>query len=317
MSASNKVNYSLNPTGEFVIEKYNSAKLFSSFFPGVAGKQGIPMWLFYVNRGQCVCSMGVFDKEHPIMEFLPANRAYQLASTQGFRTFIKVKNKNSSLFYEPFQDHLQDKEIQRTQKMKILPASLILEEVNHTLGLKFTVEYFNIPQDNYSGLVRILKIENLKDKTVDLEGLDGLPLIIPYGINNVGLKFMRRLFEAFVEVSNYDKGVPFFRGKVKPTDTPDVVKIKKGNFYTGFEIKDDKTRQIIPVVDPVRIFGAHSDLSYPENFLSEPGKDLYNDQVLENRLPCSMGLFNASIPAGETYTYYSIIGHALIHKRTE
>jgi len=310
LASSQKVQYQLNETGEFIITGYNSAKLFSSFFPGIAGKEGIPMWLFYVNRGQCVCSMGIKDKEHPIMEFLPANRAYQLTSTQGFRTFIKLHNQNSPVFYEPFQDHLRDNKIERIQKMKICPFSLILEEENHTLGLKFEVSYFNIPQENYSGLVRILKIENMKPETVTLEGLDGLPLIIPYGINNVGLKFMRRLFEAFVEVSNYETGVPFFRGKVKPTDTPDVVKIKKGNFYVGFETTGEQARLIKPIVDPYKIFGTHSDLSYPENFLSQPVADLYKDQILENRLPCSMGSFKTSIPAGGTYTYYSIIGHA-------
>jgi len=68
--------YHLSRDGEFIIKGYNSAKTFASFFPGIAGPHGIPMWVFYVNRGQCVCSMGIDDKEHPIMEFLSANRAY-------------------------------------------------------------------------------------------------------------------------------------------------------------------------------------------------------------------------------------------------
>jgi len=311
LSASDKVNYSLNSSGEFIIEHYNSAKLFSSFFPGVAGKRGMPMWLFYANRGQCICSMGVQDKQHPIMEFLPANRAYQLAASQGFRTFIKPLNQDSVRFYEPFQNKLQGKDLDRSQKMIISPSSLTLEEENRTLGLKFTVEYFNIPQDNYSGLVRTLKIQNLNDSTFDLEALDGLPLIIPYGIDNNGLKFMRRLVEAFVEVSNYETGIPFFRGKVKPADRPDVVRIKKGNFYVGFESSGENVKLITPVVDPVKIFGSQSDYSYPEKFLQEPAENMYQDQILENRLPSSMGYFKTSIPSGETYTYTSVIGHAL------
>ena len=62
--------YYLGENGEFVIEQYNYAKPFASFFPGIAGPHGIPMWAFYVNRGQCVCSMGIDNKEMPIMEFL-------------------------------------------------------------------------------------------------------------------------------------------------------------------------------------------------------------------------------------------------------
>ncbi len=310
MTPSNKSQYQLNETGEFMITDYNSTKLFSSFFPGIAGKNGIPMWLFYVNRGQCVCSIGIQDKQHPIMEFLPANRAYQLASTQGFRTFIKPSGHELIRLYEPFQNHLRDCQIKRTQHMIITPSRLTLEEINHTLGLKFTVEYFNIPQDNYAGLVRNLHIQNLNSDTVTFEGLDGLPLIIPYGVDNHNLKHMRRLVEAFVEVRNYDRRAPFFRGKVESTNRPDVVRIKKGNFYLGFETRESETNLIAPIVDPEKIFGFQSDYSYPQSFLTSSAAEMTGGQILENRLPCAMGLFQTSIPAGETYTYTSIIGHA-------
>lgn len=310
MTDTGKSQYHLNDAGEYIIGDYNSTKLFSSFFPGVAGQDGIPMWLFYVNRGQCVCSMGVQDKEHPIMEFLPANRAYQLVSTQGFRTFIKLPDHSSIPFYEPFQNHLHDREIIRTQRMVIGPACLRLEETNRTLGLKFTVDYFNIPQADYAGLVRILHIENLNSVPVTLEGLDGLPLIIPYGVDNHMLKQMRRLVEAFVEVSNYEQQVPFFRGKVEPADRPDVVRIQKGNFYLGFEAGDSGNRLITPIVDPVKIFGNQSDYSYPERFLSGTASEMIEGQILENRLPCAMGRFETSIAAGASYSYTSVIGHA-------
>lgn len=298
--------YQLNKAGEFIIDDYNSSKLFSSFFPGVAGKSGIPMWTFYVNRGQCICSMGVEGKHHPIMEFLPANWAYNLVSTQGFRTFIKLPKDFPIKFYEPFQNNLRDKKMERSQKMIISASQLRLEEINHTLGMKFTVEYFNVPQENYAGLIRKLHIENLNDHSVKLEILDGLPLIIPYGIDNNGLKFMRRLVEAFVEVVNSENKAPFFKGKVKPADRPDVVKIKKGNFYLGFA-EDGKL--VTPIVDPVKIFGIRGDYNYPENFLKSASSKLAEGQIFENRLPSAMGLFQPEIVVGKTYTCNSIIGH--------
>ena len=298
--------YYLTPSGEFVIKDYNSTKLFSSFLPGVAGKNGIPMWTFYVNRGQCICSMGVEGKHHPIMEFLPANWAYNLVSSQGFRTFTKLDENFPISFYEPFQNNLRDEALERTQKMIISTSQLKLEEINFTLGLKFTVEYFNVPQESYAGLIRRLHIENLNDRSITLEVLDGLPLIIPYGIDNNGLKFMRRLFEAFVEVVNYENNVPFFKGKVKTADRPDVVKIKKGNFYLGF-IED--SHLVTPIVDPVKIFGIRGDYNYPANFLNSDLNELIKGQIFENRLPCAMGIFEQEIAAGKTSTYTSIIGY--------
>ena len=310
MNSSPKPNYQLDKNGEFVISNYNAAKPFSSFFPGIAGKMGIPMWVFYVNRGQGICSMGVQDKENPIMEFLPANWAYQLAPTQGFRTFLKFPVSSEVTFYEPFQDHIQDKNIQRTQSMRISPSHLVLEEENKSLGLRFTVEYHSIPDENYAGIIRNLHITNLNNTDVSFEGLDGLPLIIPFGIGNFGLKNIRRLMEAFVEVKNYDEKAPLFKAKVKPSDTPDVQVLERGNFYVGFENSPEGMKKLTPIVDPERIFGAHNDYSYPDFFLSTPFDKLLDHQAFENRYPSAMGMFSTKLGAGETYTVSSVIGHA-------
>ncbi|MGC9361420.1 MAG: hypothetical protein ACP5F3_00680 [Candidatus Syntrophosphaera sp.] len=299
--------YKFTGDGDFVIMDYNSTKPFSSFFPGVAGKSGIPMWTFYVNRGQCLCSMGIEGKHHPIMEFLPANWAYNLVPTQGFRTFVKLPDNPSRSFYEPFQNNLRDEEHRRFQRMLISPASLVLQEVNETLGLKFIVEYFNIPGDRYAGLARKLTIQNLNQKPVKLQVLDGLPMIVPYGLDDWGLKHMRRLFEAFVEVVNHEQRVPFYKLKVEPADRPDVVRIAKGNFYLGFGT-DHKL--VSPVCDPVKVFGIRGDYNFPEKFLSEPFEEVLSDQRFENRLPCAMGSFETTLAEHRTYTYISVIGHA-------
>ena len=52
-------NYYLRPDGVFVIENYNQQKPFANFFPGISGAWGIPMWVFYVNRGQGIASFGI------------------------------------------------------------------------------------------------------------------------------------------------------------------------------------------------------------------------------------------------------------------
>jgi len=74
----------------YVIKDYQKQKPFSSFLSGVAGPMGIPMWSFYVNRGQLIASFGVRDKNGQIMEFTPANGAYREVPSIGFRTFVKV-----------------------------------------------------------------------------------------------------------------------------------------------------------------------------------------------------------------------------------
>ena len=62
--------YYLDDNGAFIIEDYQHVKLFADFFPGVSGLYGVPMWAFYVNRGQAVSSFGIESKDKAILEFL-------------------------------------------------------------------------------------------------------------------------------------------------------------------------------------------------------------------------------------------------------
>ena len=39
---------------KFLIENYGKKSTFASFLPGISGEKGIPIWCYYVNRGQCV-----------------------------------------------------------------------------------------------------------------------------------------------------------------------------------------------------------------------------------------------------------------------
>ena len=82
----------------FFMEDYQHKAPFSSFLPGIAGRMGIPAWVYYNNRGQGVCSFGVQDRDHAILEFCPAHMAYQNNARTGFRTFLKVNGQFQEAF---------------------------------------------------------------------------------------------------------------------------------------------------------------------------------------------------------------------------
>lgn len=170
-------------SGQFVMEQFHENKPFASFLPGLAGLKGIPMWTFYVNRGQGISSFGVRDKNSPIMEFSPASISYKNVASSGFRTFIKLGERAE--IYEPFQSSHPDPAVKR--KMTILPNGLTIEEEHAVHGLKMTVHYFNLPNDDYAALVRRVEIENTGGAELSLELLDGLPEILPYGSANSAL----------------------------------------------------------------------------------------------------------------------------------
>ncbi len=301
----NKVRYYLNEEGEFVIENYNLAKPFASFFPGIAGIWGIPIWVFYVNRAQGIASFGIKDKDHPIMEFLPANKSYQQASLLGFRTFIKVHRGKKVIFYEAFHNGAGALGCKTENKMLITSSALKLSEINHTLGIKVEVEYFPVPNDDFGALARKVTVINLKSGSQALEILDGLPKIIPYGLNNMFLKELPRTIEAWMGVENLEKSVPFIRTKVDPSDKPEVTHIKGGNFYLTFDGKG----LIKPIVDPDEIFGAINDFTYPKVFLDKAKFGYPAHQLTGGKTPCCMCHRKFVLRKSNGLTLYSLIGN--------
>ncbi len=303
-----KPKYYIDSKGEFVIENYNLAGPFSNFLPGIAGFFGIPMWAFYVNRAQCVCSFGLKSKDNPIMEYLPANRAYQLVPSQGFRTFIKLKNNKKSIFYEPFCIN-DENNSSVTQRMFISPHELRIQEVALDTGLEVEVAYFTIPNENFAALARVVSLKNISKKDLSIDVLDGTPLIVPYGASDFFLQKMRRTLEAWMLVENLEKGVPFYKLKVDPSDISEVTFIEEGNFYLSLLSKAGRKSPLPVVIDPELIFGERNDFSYPVNFLDKGKFKVPSLQMRQNKLPSAMSLASFKLKKKESATLYSLIGH--------
>ena len=307
--------YYLNSSGEFVIENYNFAKPLANFFPGIAGKYGIPMWTFYVNRGQAIASFGTKDKDRAILEFFPANKAWQLTSLQGFRTFIKISSGKKIIFYEPFHCQWVNSGFNLSHKMSISPSGLKIEESNFTLGLNIKVEYFNIPNDSFAALTRIVTIRNTGKSQRKIQLLDGLPQVVPYGTSNLFLKKLGRTIEAWMNVENLEKGVPFYKLDVDPTDRPEVIHIKEGNFYLGFHYTKGKPQVIRPIVNPEIIFGQMTDFCCPRQFLSLKNfiAPAPAEKITKNKTPCAFLPLNLELRPNEEKTFYCLSG--FMHSR--
>ncbi|AZK46337.1 cellobiose phosphorylase [Paenibacillus lentus] len=295
-------NYSFDQNA-FVIKQFDKAKPFSSFLPGLAGLKGIPMWTFYVNRGQAVCSFGIRDKNSPIMEFSPASITYQSVSSKGFRTFIKREGAED--IYEPFQSAAPDAAAER--KMVILPNEIGIEEVNKKQGIAVKVTYFQMPNDDYAALVRKVEITNISGQPVKLELLDGLPEILPYGVDNAGYKEIGNLLRSWMEVYNLDNNIPYYRVRSSTNDSAEVSEVQSGHFYLSF---DQDGKIIKPIVDFQIIFGDNTSLAYPDCFAERSLAELMAEQeYCTNKVPCGFTGVSAQLAPGETTTLHTIIGH--------
>ena len=260
--------------GNFVIENYNHKKPFSNFLPGIAGKMGIPLWAFYVNRGQGIASFGLQDKNHPILPFTPANKAYEYAPISGFRTFIKVNGE----VYEPFKVDSKN-----PHSMSINQSSFTITDINERLGLKTEVNYYGLPNSPIAGLVRQVRVTNLSTKKLDLEILDGLSEILASGIQNEAFKAVSNVLASWMDVQYLENNLAYYTLRSSTGDSSEVGKVEDGNFYLGVL----NSKRVRPIVDLELVFGQNTAKTTPMRFEETSLKDLMAmPQVTTNRIPC-------------------------------
>ncbi len=294
--------YSLESDNRFVIDQYNDLAPFASFLPGIAGVMGRPAWAFYVNRGQAIASFGVRNKDGAFLEFFPADKAYQLTPSRGFRTFLKISDGEQSLNYEPFQ---RGAEADVKQRLYVTPHEVGVEEINPQLGFSIRADMFTLPEAPVAGLLRRVAITNTSRQTKKIEIVDGLAQVLPFGMNQWILKFMSRTSEAFMRVEGVAENLPFYRLKVWPGDSPQVEPVIACNLFAGF-FNGGRTRVI---VDAERIFGLAGDFSKPERFFANDALDFAN-QVAGNQTPSAFQTLAVEIQPEQSQVFYGFYGHA-------
>jgi hypothetical protein len=279
--------------GRLWMNNYDQKKPFASFLPGVAGKYGIPMWVYYVNRGQLISSFGLESKEQPMLDFSPANMAYRRTEIDGFRTLLKV---NGNVI-EPFSTLTHN-----PRQMFVEMNSIGLKE---DLGdLTIEVKYFNVVEKAYPGLVRKVTLKNNHKKPLDLEMIDGLATLWPFGTSQFMIKNMSNLAVAWFDVFNEDRKMPLLKNRSTTEDTAEVEGVEAGHFYVSIDENNDK---LDVIYDPTLPFGYDTSLREAKRFSQTSLSDLLTeDQVKVNQL---MSAFSAkTMVLEDTYTFYTLFG---------
>ncbi|MCF8413426.1 MAG: hypothetical protein K9G44_08440 [Melioribacteraceae bacterium] len=292
---------------KYVIEDFHKNSNFASFLPGVAGLKGIPMWVFYVNRGQAIASFGIESKDNSIMEFFPANKSYQQVSSVGFRTFIKKTTGSKNEIVEPFsQNSLRNS----ATSMSIGMNELVIREVNPVNGIQTTITYFTIPNDNIAALARRVSLKNISPDKIVGEYLDGMPVVIPFGVNNFFMKEMANTAVAWMGVTNYENKIPYYKIHSSIEDKPEVEEFEAGNFYLTTEHRQGNDILLSAIIDPKIIFEYDNSFTFPYGLDNHNLSDLFErKQNSLGQLPCGFFGNKFNLEPGETLNYSSIIGN--------
>lgn len=286
--------------GHFIIENYDQQKPFASFLPGISGVNGIPLWVYYTNRGQGIAGFGVENKHGAIMDFVPANMAYKRTELHGFRTFIKMDGRVHEIFSSIAEDSVQ-------RRMTIEYNAFTLEEINETLGIQVVVKYTTATDVPYAGLIRSVAITNRDQRPKQLEIVDGLMTLWPYRNDDAVIKSMSNLAVAWFEAYNTENHMPFFKNRSTTQDSAAVGTVEAGHFYAAYS--NDQLAPLPVIVDPDLLFGNHTSLIKPVAFTKSSLSDiLQRQQASENKIPCAFSAFEGTLKNSVAIT--SVIGRA-------
>ncbi|SFC11500.1 hypothetical protein SAMN04488102_103102 [Alkalibacterium subtropicum] len=295
--------YKLLEDGRFKIEDFQAASPFASFLPGISGTDGIPLWAFYVNRGQGMASFGVENKDNAMLEFLPANKAYQYVGTQGFRTFLKGTRSEERFQYEPFNeesDVIQD-------EMIISDNHLELKHTHKHLGIEMTVVYYTLPHQAIPGLVREVTFKNLRDEPISIEGVDGLASMFPAHVDDAGYKSISNTFKSWFDASVEQDQFAYYFLRGSTADDAKVDQNDEGNFYVSLMQTENKEEFMTPVFDRDVIFGNDLTLLTPKAFYGQDALDT-TKQIGTNKVSAAFTPFDIDLKGHGAMTLTSVFG---------
>ena len=231
-------------------------------------------------------SFGTATKDFPILEFNPANKAYQDTSSIGFRTFVNVTYSDYSdaktEVFEPFSS-LTAGEHKRV--MYVGSNEVEIKETNSQTNLETSVTYFTLPEEDFGALVRRMTIKNTGKQTVKIQVLDGLAKMEPAGGPLDGqLKNMGRTLEGWMDVhqaspSEKDLTMPYYKLSTQPSDTASVKVQVEGHYCIAMIDRGEEPSPLLPVIfDTDKVFGQDTSFAKPQGFFGKSVGDLLSSK---------------------------------------
>jgi hypothetical protein len=311
--------------GRYIVEDYDAQPPFSDFLPGLAGLYGKPLYAFYVNRGQGIASFGVATKDFPIMEFNPANKAYQSSALLGFRTFLQASRKGHAFWIEPFSpmktrfSGSTDENGKKLPKRHMFVGSneVQIQELDQTHGIETNVTYFILPEEDFGAFVKRTTITNTDpDSSLTFSMLDGLAMIEPAGGKLEGLlKSIGRTLEGWMGVYQTDKdsiNMPFYRLSSLPDDSASVVVQEAGHWCLSMIERDGDSRLLPIIYDTTKVFGEDTTLLSPVALRSKSIGDIIKEPQYGFAKTSSAfaAVDTVTLAPGETLTVSTFFGKA-------
>jgi hypothetical protein len=157
-------------------------------FVGIRNVNGLPpflmsivgndnLWLFAGSNAPFTAGRG--DADHALFPYRTADKILSQSGGGGARSIFLVRRGDGYALWEPWQNGPSPSRIRRNLFKSELGTSVIFEEINEDLGLRFA---WTLTTSDTFGLVRFCALENLNPDPVAVRYLDGWCQLLPAGV---------------------------------------------------------------------------------------------------------------------------------------
>jgi len=169
-------------TGQFVEidnEKYYQIKNYHEmpdFFISIVSSSD--HWMFISSNGSL--SAGRKDRDNALFPYYTVDKIHDYKGKTGSSTCFMVKKDGNTFLWEPFTDESQKfYTITRNLYKSSYGNKIIFEEINSDLGLSFSYGWSNSEK---FGFVKTSRVINHNSYPIEINVLDGIKNILPYGV---------------------------------------------------------------------------------------------------------------------------------------
>ena len=193
---------------EFENEKYykiSNSDAMRPFFMSIVSESD--HWMFISSNGGLTA--GRRNAESALFPYYTDDKITESADITGSKTIMQVSRDGKTYLWEPFSSRMNGMyDTQRKLYKNQLGNKVVFEEVNHDLKLVF--QYAWNTSEEY-GFVKKSKVINTSEDHVDINLLDGIQNIVPYGVGSELQNRSSNLVDAYKKCElEKDSGVGIF-----------------------------------------------------------------------------------------------------------
>ncbi|HET6592255.1 MAG TPA: hypothetical protein VFG48_05020, partial [Xanthomonadales bacterium] len=153
---------------------------------------GTEHWMFVSSAGGLTC--GRRNPDHALFPYETDDKIHDSSATTGPLTALLVEDRGKTRLWQPFSGNLCAYRIERNLYKNLPGNRLVFEEINHDLELTFR---YGWSVSERFGFVKRSTVASSGDSARDIEILDGLRNLLPYGIRRQTQTELSTLLDAY------------------------------------------------------------------------------------------------------------------------